>query len=74
MQKRLTVQNSAEVYSFAKRLCCTELQNDAFAFLTKRFPDIAKTDGFLELCKDDLVDVISADQLAVSDILATFLV
>jgi len=66
MQTRLTVQNALEVYSFAKILCCTELQKNAFSLITRRFSEITKHESFLQLNKDDLVDVISSDELEVS--------
>ena len=65
MQARLTIHNAVEVYVFAKTICCTELQNDALSVTTRRFSDILATESFLNLRKDDLVDIISSDELGV---------
>jgi len=66
MESRLGVKNCADMYAFAKRHCFRELQDVAFALIARRFEEVSGTAGFLNLNKDDLIDVISADELLVS--------
>nr|CAB3260011.1 kelch-like protein 41 [Phallusia mammillata] len=65
IESRLCLQNCIEIYSFAKSLCCKELRDAAFALITRRFTDVITTDAFLAMCKDDVIDVLSADELMV---------
>ncbi|XP_076820916.1 kelch-like protein 41 [Clavelina lepadiformis] len=65
MENRLSVENSLEVYTFAKTLCCAELQNEAFSLIARRFNDVVATSAFLKLNKDDLIDFLSSDDLLV---------
>lgn len=66
MQKRLTVQNCTDMYSFAKCLCCTELQSEAFSMICRRFADICQRESFFKLSKEDIIDFLSSDDLSVS--------
>ena len=66
MQKRLAIENCIDMYCFAKHICCTELQNEAFALVCKKFLEVSHTNKFLELSKEDFIDFLSSDDLSVS--------
>lgn len=65
LKKRLCPDNVLGVVSFAESLSCESLVEDAKKFIEKRFQDVAVCEEFLSLNFDDIMEIISKDELHV---------
>ncbi|CAI6370516.1 unnamed protein product [Macrosiphum euphorbiae] len=65
LQKQLDPLNCIDIRAFADLQNCTELLSSCEAFIKKHFLEVVKSDDFLSLSSDDVVKIISCDDLAV---------
>jgi hypothetical protein len=65
LQKELYPSNCLGIRKFAGAHGCFDLQAYADRYTQKHFKDIAKTDEFMQLSAEELIDIISRDSLNV---------
>jgi hypothetical protein len=65
IKKRVTIQNALCIRQFADQFMCRDLSYSVNRFISKHFLKIIQTDEFLNLTRDDLVDLLSRDNLNV---------
>ncbi|ESP02986.1 hypothetical protein LOTGIDRAFT_177864 [Lottia gigantea] len=67
LQNRLHPQNCLGVRSFADQYMCTSLVEAANKFIQNNFKQVSVTDEFMSLSKAEFVDILSRDELNVSN-------
>ncbi|XP_060870649.1 kelch-like protein 2 [Metopolophium dirhodum] len=65
LQKQLDASNCLGIRAFADLHNCTELLSSSEAFIKKEFLEMVKSDEFLSLSFEDVVKIISCNDLAV---------
>eukprot|EP00102_Acyrthosiphon_pisum_P021201 XP_016658411.1 PREDICTED: ring canal kelch homolog [Acyrthosiphon pisum] len=65
LQKQLNASNCLGIRAFADLHNCTELLSSSEALIKKQFLEVVKNDEFLSLSSDDVVKIISCNDLAV---------
>ncbi|XP_029342505.1 kelch-like protein 2 isoform X2 [Acyrthosiphon pisum] len=65
LQKQLVASNCLGIRAFADLQNCTELLSSCEAFIKNHFLEVVKSDDFLSLSSEDLVKIISCNDLAV---------
>ncbi|XP_022181945.1 kelch-like protein 3 isoform X2 [Myzus persicae] len=66
LQKQLDVSNCLDIRVFADLHNCTELLSSSETFIKKKFLDVVKGDEFLFLSSEDVIKIISYNDLAVT--------
>ncbi|XP_016661239.1 ring canal kelch homolog isoform X2 [Acyrthosiphon pisum] len=65
LQKQLNASNCLGIRAFARLHNCTELVSSSETFIKKQFLEVVNSDEFLSLSSDDVVKIISFNDLAV---------
>ncbi|XP_029342500.1 kelch-like protein 3 isoform X6 [Acyrthosiphon pisum] len=65
LQKQLNKTNCLGIRAFARLHNCTELLSSSETFIKKQFLEVVNSDEFLSLSSDDVVKIISFNDLAV---------
>ncbi|XP_070536116.1 kelch-like protein 18 [Ptychodera flava] len=65
LKERLNPSNCLGIRDFADTMMCSNLNESATKYLHKRFVDVSKSDEFLSLSKEQLLPIISSDDLNV---------
>eukprot|EP00102_Acyrthosiphon_pisum_P015380 XP_008185907.2 PREDICTED: kelch-like protein 12 isoform X1 [Acyrthosiphon pisum] len=65
LQKQLNASNCLGIRAFARLHSCTELLSSSETFIKKQFLEVVNSDEFLSLSSDDVVKIISFNDLAV---------
>lgn len=65
LKKQIDVSNCLGIRQFASQHCCLNLQLCADEFVQENFPQVARSEEFLLLTKDQMIDIISRDSLNV---------
>lgn len=63
MIRRIDVTNCLSMYQFARIMCSVRLQNEALRYISRKFVAVSATDQWFLLNKDELIDIISSDDL-----------
>ncbi|XP_070536335.1 kelch-like protein 20 [Ptychodera flava] len=66
MENHLHASNCIGVYHFADMYSCIALKNTANRFLNENFMQVCEQEEFLQLSSDELLEVISREQLSVT--------
>ncbi|XP_008187671.1 ring canal kelch homolog [Acyrthosiphon pisum] len=65
LEKQLDASNCLGIWAFADLHNCTDLLSSCEAFIKKQFLEVVKTDDFLSLSSEDMVKIISCNDLAI---------
>eukprot|EP00102_Acyrthosiphon_pisum_P023579 XP_016660789.1 PREDICTED: ring canal kelch homolog [Acyrthosiphon pisum] len=65
LQKQLDASNCLGIRAFADLHNCTDLLSSSETFIKKQFLEVVKTDEFLSLSSEDMVKIISCNDLAI---------
>lgn len=67
LKSRLGPGNCLSLWSFARAHRCHDLTRAAFKMIETHFTDISKTAEFLNLTSEELVDLVTSDELCVTE-------
>ncbi|XP_062503600.1 kelch-like protein 10 [Corticium candelabrum] len=66
LKSRLCADNCLSLWTFARAHRCHDLTRSAFKMIETHFTDISKREEFLNLTSDQLVDIVTSDELCVT--------
>ena len=65
LSKQLHAINCIGIFRFAEMHACYDLYHKSIDFLLENFSDVMETEEFIQLSEDELIDIVSNDELVV---------